>query len=146
MALYDEVRTIPYDSFDSQVECDKYDRASSAWDKFMQAAAIAKFYSNNSDRRGEEVWLLRALFWADCDSSCSEVAYALADHCDRYGVYISYCLGDDLVPTRMVRPRHLRRCHLWLPEDCGHRSCRHRGVVRHNKVHSSKISQLITNA
>lgn len=101
MALYDEVRTIPYDSFDSQVECDKYDRASSAWDKFMQAAAIAKFYSNNGDRRGEEVWLLRALYWADCDSSCSEVAYALADHCDRYGVYISRCMGNDDVPTRM---------------------------------------------
>lgn len=91
MALYDEVRTIPYDSFDSQVECDKYDRASSAWDKFMQAA------------------LWRLYDW-------------------------------------QVRPRHLRRCHLWLPEDCGHRGRHHRGVVCHYKVHSSKISQLITNA
>ena len=67
----------------------------------MQAAALAKFASRNGDRRGEEDWLLRALCWADCDSSCSEVAYALADHCDRYGVYISYCLGNDDVPTRM---------------------------------------------
>lgn len=101
MALYDEARTIPYDTFDYKAECDAYDRASSDWDKFMQAAALAKFASRNGDRRGEEDWLLRALCWADCDSSCSEVAYALADHCDRYGVYISYCLGNDDVPTRM---------------------------------------------
>ena len=70
MALYDEARTIPYDTFDYKAECDAYDRASSDWDKFMQAAALAKFASRNGDRRGEEDWLLRALCWADCDSSC----------------------------------------------------------------------------
>ena len=42
MALYDEARTIPYDTFDYKAECDAYDRASSDWDKFMQAAALAK--------------------------------------------------------------------------------------------------------
>lgn len=102
MALYDEVRTIPYDTFDYKAECDKYDRASSEWDKFMQAAALAKFAKNNGDRGGEEGWLLRALYWADYGSdNYSKVAYALADYCDRYGVYISRCMGDDDVPTRM---------------------------------------------
>ena len=90
MALYDEVRTIPYDTFDYKAECDKYDRASSEWDKFMQAAALAKFAKNNGDRGGEEGWLLRALYWADYGSdNYSKVAYALADYCDRYGVYIT---------------------------------------------------------
>ena len=91
MSLYDEARTIPYETFDYKAECDRYDCASSDWEKYSQACALAKFAHNNGDRGGEETWLLKALYWTDEGSPYySEVCNALADHCDSYGVYVSY--------------------------------------------------------
>ena len=91
MSLYDEARTIPYDTFDYKAECDRYDCASSDWEKYAQACALAKFAHNNGDRGGEETWLLKALYWTDEGSAYySEVCNALASFCDSYGVYVSY--------------------------------------------------------
>ena len=109
MSLYNEARTIPYDSFDYKAECDKYDGASSEWEKYAQACALAKFANNNGDRGGEETWLLRALAWTDEGSAYySEVCNALADFCDSYGCYVSYYVDGGDVPSRL-EARHWRR-------------------------------------
>ncbi len=109
MSLYDEARTIPYDTFDYKAECDRFDDASSEWEKYAQACALAKFAHNNGDRGGEQTWLLKALAWTDEGSAYySEVCNALADFCDEYGCCVSYYVGGGDVPSRL-EARHWRR-------------------------------------